>query len=226
MTSNLHLNVVQQAFTTQAPMWAGPVPLQLQQLVATLDLKTSDTVLDVAAGSCRVSRAIAPWVSHVTAVELTAAMLNQGQQMAQQEQLTNITFKLGAAENLEFADNQFDVTITRYSFHHFVDPQRVFKEMMRVTKAGGKVIVIDILSPEDESLADQYNRYERLRDPSHRQAPGLSQLKAWYQSNNLHLIECHTEAHVQDLEGWLDLPALPEQVKDQIREAVQQELSG
>jgi len=108
-------NIVQQEFTSQASIWADPVPTHLQEWASTLNLKASDSVLDVAAGSCRVSRAIAPWVKHVTAVELTEAMLKQGQEVAQKEKLTNITFKLGAAEHLLFADDSFDVTIWRTS---------------------------------------------------------------------------------------------------------------
>jgi ubiquinone/menaquinone biosynthesis C-methylase UbiE len=189
-------------------------------------LSTSDSVLDVAAGSCRVSRAIAPWVKHVTAVELTEAMLNTGKDMAQKEMLTNITFMRGAAENLAFADDSFDVTITRYSFHHFVDPELVLKEMIRVVRPGGSVIVIDILSPTDEALAETYNFYERLRDPSHTHSPLLHRLKAWYEKNDLQVIKCHTEDSVQDLESWMSLPSLAEQVKERIRTAVQLELSG
>jgi tRNA/tmRNA/rRNA uracil-C5-methylase (TrmA/RlmC/RlmD family) len=101
MTSRAHANVVQQEFTSQASIWSGSVPTHLQELASTLNLSASDTVLDVAAGSCRVSRAIAPWVKHVTALELTEAMLNQGKEMAHKEGLNNITFMLGAAEQLK-----------------------------------------------------------------------------------------------------------------------------
>jgi ubiquinone/menaquinone biosynthesis C-methylase UbiE len=226
MTSRAHTNTVQQEFTSQASIWSGSVPTHLQALASTLNLNASDTVLDVAAGSGRVSRAIAPWVKQVTAVELTEAMLKQGKALAHKEGLNNITFILGAAEHLEFVADSFDVTISRYAFHHFIDPERVFKEMVRVTKQGGKVIVIDILSPPDDGLAETYNFYERLRDPSHTQSPLLNQLKGWYKKNNLQIVECHTEDGVQDLEGWMGLPSLAEPVKEQIRTAVQLELSG
>jgi ubiquinone/menaquinone biosynthesis C-methylase UbiE len=226
MASRSHTNIVQQEFTAQASIWSGSVPTHLQELISTLDLKPGDIVLDVAAGSCRVSRAIAPWVKHVTAVELTEAMLDEGKKMARKEKLTNITFKLGAAENLEFAADSFDLTITRYSFHHFVEPELVLKEMVRVTKPGGRVIVIDILSPPTDELAETYNSYERLRDPSHTKSPMLNQLREWYAKNKLQIVECHTEEAAQELEGWLGLPSLAEQVKARIRKAIELELAG
>jgi len=221
-----HINIVQTEFTTQAAIWSGSVPEGLRNLVTGLGLRKSDVVLDVAAGSCRVSRAMAPLVQHVTAVELTEAMLNAGREMARQEGLENIAFKLGAAEELAFDGNHFDVSITRYSFHHFVDPERVLAEMVRVTKPVGQVIVVDILSPEDAALAESYNHYERLRDPSHTRAPRLSELKRWYEKHNLKVLQCQVEDGAQDLEDWMRVPSLAEAAKDQIRLAVQQELEG
>jgi hypothetical protein len=98
--------------------------------------------------------------------------------------------------------------------------------MVRVIKQGGKVIIIDILSPPDDRLAETYNFYERLRDPSHTQSPLLNHLKEWYEKNNLQIVECHIEDGVQDLEGWMGLPSLAEPVKEQIRTAVQLELAS
>jgi hypothetical protein len=98
--------------------------------------------------------------------------------------------------------------------------------MVRVTRQGGKVIVIDILSPPDDGLTATYNFYERLRDPSHTQSPRLNHLKDWYEKNELQIVECHVEEGVQELESWLRLPSLAKQVKEQIRTAVQLELSG
>jgi hypothetical protein len=54
----------------------------------------------------------------------------------------------------------------------------------------------------------------------------LNHLKEWYERNNLQIVECHTEDGIQDLAGWLRLPSLAEQVKEQIRTAVRQELAG
>lgn len=221
-----HAKVVQREFTSQATVWAGAVPAHLRELVSGLKFSPNDSVLDVAAGSCRVSRAIAPLVRQVIALELTEAMLNQGRAMAHNEGLTNISFKLGPAESLEFAGNSFEATITRYSFHHFIDPERVLQEMVRVTKPGGRVIVIDILAPGDAELAAKHNLFQRLRDPSHTRSLRLYELSAWFEKHNLEILERHNEDGINDLEGWLNLPSLTKSVKEQIRQAVQDELSG
>jgi hypothetical protein len=55
--------------------------------------------------------------------------------------------------------------ITRYTFHHFLDPQAVFLEMVRVCTRGGRVLVADTaMSPEKRDFCDVE---EKLRDPSH-----------------------------------------------------------
>jgi len=41
-------------------------------------------------------------------------------------------------------DESFSMVITRYSFHHFVEPEMVFKEMKRVCKKDGKIMVVDV----------------------------------------------------------------------------------
>ncbi|MEM7129969.1 MAG: methyltransferase domain-containing protein [Chloroflexota bacterium] len=221
-----HIQTVVNEFSTQAAIWSGSVPSSLVELVSSLEFKSDDTVIDVAAGSCRVSRAIAPLVSEVTAVEITQAMLEQGRKAAVQEGLSNIAFQVGTAESLPVESSQFDVAITRYSFHHFTDAQKVLTEMVRVTKPNGRVIVIDILSPHDENLAYQYNHYQRMRDPSHTHSPQLALLQEWYQDEGIQVTHCQTTSETQALDDWLQIPSLSDDTKGQIRNAVTAELEG
>ena len=69
---------------------------------------------------------------------------------------------------LPFSSGQFDVSVTRYTFHHLENPQAAFDEMLRVTRPSGRIIVADV-TPE-ALKRDSYDRFERLRDPSHTSA--------------------------------------------------------
>ena len=142
----------------------------LQWIVDQLDLQPQFEVLDVAAGTGHLSRAIAPAVRRVVALDLTPEMLAQGQREAAQQGLTNVTFERGEAENLPYAAAAFDLVVTRFSLHHFDDPRGPIREMVRVCRPGGKVAVIDLLSPDQPEVATRYNYLERLRDPSHMRA--------------------------------------------------------
>ena len=67
---------------------------------------------------------------------------------------------------LPFPDAAFSVVVTRYSFHHFLDPKAVLAEMVRVCSPAGRVAVIDVFTSSAKQ-AEAYNRVEKLRDPSH-----------------------------------------------------------
>lgn len=50
-------------------------------------------------------------------------------------------FKVGDAHNLPYKNNSFDLVVSRQALEHFIGPQKVVREMARVTKKGGKVII-------------------------------------------------------------------------------------
>lgn len=72
-------------------------------------------------------------------------------------------------------DESFSLVFTRYSFHHFTDPLVVLKEMVRVCRPGGRVVVADVFMTTQRQ-ADAYNHMEKLRDPSHVRALLLDEL--------------------------------------------------
>jgi ubiquinone/menaquinone biosynthesis C-methylase UbiE len=124
-----------------------------------------DNVLDVACGPGLVACALAARAQHVTGIDLTPAMIARAQEIQQENQLTNLTWRIGNVLPLPFEDETFSLVVTRYTFHHFLDPQAVFAEMLRVCTKGGRVLVADIAIPPEKQAA--FDRMEKLRDPSH-----------------------------------------------------------
>jgi ubiquinone/menaquinone biosynthesis C-methylase UbiE len=124
-----------------------------------------DNVLDVACGPGLVACAFAARAKHVTGIDLTPAMIARAQEIQREQGLTNLTWQIGTVLPLPFPDASFSLVITRYSFHHFLDPQAVFAEMVRVCGNGGRVLVADIALPPEKRQA--FDRMEKLRDPSH-----------------------------------------------------------
>jgi SAM-dependent methyltransferase len=86
-----------------------------------------------------------------------------------------VTWQVGDAVPLPFPDAAFSVVVTRYSFHHFLDPKAVLAEMVRVCRPGGRWAVIDVFTSSPQQ-AEAYNRVEKLRDPSHVRALSLEEL--------------------------------------------------
>jgi SAM-dependent methyltransferase len=134
-----------------------------------------DDVLDVACGPGLVACPLAEVARHVTGLDLTPAMIEQAQTRQRAKGLTNLTWIVGDAVPLPFPGAAFSVVVTRYSFHHFLDPKAVLAEMVRVCRPGGRVAVIDVFTSSPEQ-GEAYNRVENLRDPSHVRALSLEEL--------------------------------------------------
>jgi len=144
-------------------------------LISIAGISSQDTVLDVACGPGLVACSLAEVARHVTGIDLTPAMIEQAQARQRAKQLTNLTWKVGDAVPLPFADDAFSIVVTRYTFHHFLDPQAVLAEMVRVCSPGGRVAVVDVFT-SSPAQAEAYNRVEKLRDPSHVRALSLEEL--------------------------------------------------
>ncbi len=154
-------------FSRQAVPFAElPGHSQSMQLLIDLSgVSASDTVLDLACGPGLVACEFAPFAHHVTGIDLTPKMIEQAEERQKARGLANLSFQVGDVLPLPFPDASFSVVLTRYSFHHFLDPKAVLEEMVRVCKPGGKILVIDVGQPPDK--VEAYDRLEKLRDPSH-----------------------------------------------------------
>jgi SAM-dependent methyltransferase len=172
-----------QKIVAQFTRWAAPFAALdihadadgLRRTLAAARLAPHMRVLDVACGPGIVACAAAAQAGHVTGIDLTPAMIEQAKARQQHAGLTNTDWQVGDATRLPFADNSFDVALTRYSFHHLPHPGEALREMQRVVAPGGRVVVIDATPTQETQAA--YDRMETLRDPSHTSALTRDQLR-------------------------------------------------
>ena len=142
-------------------------PDALRRVVELASPKPEDIVLDIATGSGHTALALAPHVREVIAYDMTEPMLAETRRNAAARELMNVLTKQGTAEDLPFPDCSFDIVTVRQAPHHYADVRTAIREMARVAKHGGRVVIIDSVSPDDDSLDRQWNHLEKLRDPSH-----------------------------------------------------------
>jgi ubiquinone/menaquinone biosynthesis C-methylase UbiE len=140
----------------------------LQRIVSAAAPHPQDTVLDVACGPGILACAFARVASHATGIDLTPAMLDQARKTQSEQGLLNLTWDAGDITDLPYPDRHFDIVSCRFVFHHLLDPLTALREMVRVCRDGGRIVVAD--SSPDAARADAFNRVERLRDPSHTRA--------------------------------------------------------
>jgi ubiquinone/menaquinone biosynthesis C-methylase UbiE len=180
MNANTHNQRIVEQFTRWAkPFSELPIHAEAEGMARTLAAAAIEPhmkVLDVACGPGIVACALAPKAAQVTGIDLTPAMIAQAGERQRSLKLDNIDWRVGDAIQLPFADGAFDRVVTRYSFHHLPDPAAALREMRRVCRDGGRLLVIDATpSPETQAA---YDRMETLRDPSHTSALTIEQLRA------------------------------------------------
>jgi ubiquinone/menaquinone biosynthesis C-methylase UbiE len=177
-----HKDSILDQFTRQAVPFSTATAIKdeaaLRLIVEFSGAGPDDTVLDVACGGGLVVCAFAKTVRHATGIDLTPAMLEQARKNQAAQGLTNVTWQQGDVVPLPFPDASFSIVTSRFAFHHFLDPLAVLREMKRVAKPGGKVMVVDSAPAPDR--ADAFNRVEKLRDPSHVRAMPVDEHKSLY----------------------------------------------
>jgi len=99
-------------------------------------------ILDVAAGPGSSSEPLFKAGADVTSLDFSEGMLAQGKKAR-----PYLTFVKGDALNLPFDDNQFDVTTISFGLRNTHDFKKALKEALRVTKVGGRMVIVEFSTP-------------------------------------------------------------------------------
>ena len=171
-----------------------------------------ERALDSGTGSGALAFALAPYVREVVGVDIVPELLEQAQKRA--ERFPNVTFVEGDATKLPFDYGSFDLTGTLRTLHHIPRPELAMAELVRVTRPGGRVLVVDQIAPVDPLAAAELNRFERARDPSHTRALADIDLRHLFESNGLVLVKAEFEREPRDLDAYLDLAGCEGEARD------------
>jgi ubiquinone/menaquinone biosynthesis C-methylase UbiE len=138
----------------------------LERMVTLAQPAPADEMLDIATGGGHVARVFAPHVASIMASDLTPEILAHAGRAFADWGVNNVTTAVADAEDLPFGDASFDIVTCRIAPHHFPDPAAFVREVARVLRPGGRFVLVDSTVPEGED-GDFFNRFEKLRDPSH-----------------------------------------------------------
>jgi SAM-dependent methyltransferase len=139
----------------------------LDALVTLMKNRQEARVLDLGCGGGHVTFNVAPLVRNVVAYDLSPEMLEVVARTAKARGLSNVTTQQGTVENLPFADESFDVVLSRFSAHHWSDVDAALREAKRVAKSGGMIAIVDTITPGVPLLDTYFQAIELLRDCSH-----------------------------------------------------------
>lgn len=131
----------------------------LKQIV---DAPAPVQVLDLACGTGDFSIAIAKALTggHVTGVDLSEGMLAVMREKVDKAELNGmISIEEGDGENLRFPDNTFDRVTIAFGIRNFEDRPKGLREMLRVLKPGGRLVILELSRPENKIIRWFYDLY-------------------------------------------------------------------
>ena len=118
-----------------------------------------ERVLDVAAGTATSSAAIARTGATVVAADFSPGMLAEARR--RHSDIPELSFVEADATQLPFADNEFDAVTISFGLRNVVNPDAALAEFLRVTKAGGRLVICEFSRPTTAALRWSYDRYQR-----------------------------------------------------------------
>ena len=230
-----HNDIIRQSFTAQAQAFAANPWVtdeeRIQRLVAAAHITGDERVLDIATGPGYIAEAFARVAREVVGVDLTDAMLSIAKDRTKTRGVSNLTFRPADAQNLPFEKEAFAVVVCRLALHHFEEPLRILREMTRVCRFAGTVVVEDIYASEHPERAAYQDRWEVLRDPSHVRTLSLSDLLQLFRDAGLETDSVTTADDLTpEVERWLATTKTPPSRAAEIRRLLEedrdQDLSG
>jgi ubiquinone/menaquinone biosynthesis C-methylase UbiE len=148
----------------------------------------NDVVLDVASGTGSLAVEFAKICRQVTGIDITPAMIKQAKILQEMNMLNNIKWDMGdITRKLPYASNSFSIVISKFSFHHLLNPLSVLIEMNRVCSIGGKIVIVDPTPSPKKAIL--YNQLEHLRDPSHVKALTISEFDNLFRNAGIPILE-------------------------------------
>jgi ubiquinone/menaquinone biosynthesis C-methylase UbiE len=181
--------IVKEQFNKQAEKFANwSVGKNTDYLNAYFDfcnIQPTDRLLDVACGPGEFTIFIAKRIKEARGVDISDKEIEIANGLINDFGLNNVGFDCSDVEHLPYNNDSYSIVVCKSAFHHFTNPDCVFKEMIRCCVKNGKISIQDIVTYEDEYVNNFFETFDKLVDISHNRTLSKNDFDQLYRDNSI-----------------------------------------
>jgi ubiquinone/menaquinone biosynthesis C-methylase UbiE len=200
LTDRVHRDVLRSEFERTASTFAERTAGRFDDLdvVPFSRIVRGDLVLEVGAGTGNFLALFEEQAGPLVALDLTEGMLREARR-----RYPHMIAVMADGAQLPLASGSVDLVSCAQMLHHVWEPLPLLKEMRRVVKPHGRVLVVDQVATERYEEAVMMNRLEIIRDPSHASSRPPSAMRTLVQATGLQIVDEKISETAQTMSSWM-----------------------
>ncbi len=199
----------------------SPTIRLLRRLV---NLETGASLCDVGCGTGHLALSFATCAGRLVGVDPAPSMLDAFRRLVAERGIEVETVE-AYAESIPLRGHQFDLVVSRLAPHHFNDVNRAVAEMVRLTKIGGRVAIIDLEGHENADVDEFNHKLELLHDPTHVRSYTAARWRSIFKRSGLkvEVLESGLSERPQGLSvrRWCEIASSGAEAEAEIRTSLQ-----
>tara|TARA_B100000029_G_scaffold159998_1_gene155767 strand:- start:1369 stop:2139 length:771 start_codon:yes stop_codon:yes gene_type:complete len=189
----------------------------LEKMIELLHEPKINRALDVATGGGHTAKRLCSISDYVVAGDVTVSMLKAARELMGDNKAGNVSCCQHDAHMLPFPKQTFDLVTCRIAPHHFTDVLGFLEEVVRVSRPGAAVGIIDSCSPVQPSAARHINAFERLRDTSHNHSYTCADWKRFFYEVGLKIEYMEQYKRTLSFSAYCDRKSISVQRRTQLK---------